>query len=55
MSDFFESQELNLNQPGFYTSCCVELDVASLPIAALLQVSEKVLKSHRYVRRRQLI
>lgn len=41
VTDGVENTDLNLNQPGFYTCYCAELEIASLPIAALLQVRMK--------------
>ena len=33
-----EMNEVEINNPGFYTSVCLLLDIAALPVTAVLQV-----------------
>lgn len=33
-----EMGEVEINNPGFYTSVCLLLDIAALPVTAVLQV-----------------
>ena len=40
LTEFEESSSIEINNPGSYSAVCVELDMASLAVNTLLQVSK---------------
>jgi len=39
MTEFEEGQTLEVNKPGSYNTVCVELDIVSLAVNTLIQVT----------------